>query len=170
MGNPYRVLGEYVGSPLSVEVSHLSRIRAYAKVGQAATFELRGDDRLSPIERTEQTAEQAAQTMSLPHDRVRHALLWFSDGEEEWGQALNGAVQALIDSDYTTAITNYERLVSDNSLREEFLDKATHGLLSMTRIDLAKLIAELVCAYDDRLDKYWMSRVRNRHYQPSGQD
>ena len=41
--NPYRVLGVYAGGPIAVEVKHLNQIRAFSKVGQPASFDMRGD-------------------------------------------------------------------------------------------------------------------------------
>lgn len=154
--NPYRILGVYVGSPLSVEVNHLNRIRAFAKVGQAASFDLCGDNLLAPIIRTEELAYAATQTLSLVNDRVENALLWFSDGNTVWGRILNNAVQGLIEGDYTKAINNYEELTSDDALRNAFLASATHGLLTLSREELSGLISELISSCDDDWERYWM--------------
>lgn len=155
--NPYRILGVYVGSPVSVEVNHLNRIRAFSKIGQTATFEMKGDDLLEPVARTEELADAAAQTLSLPKDRVENSLLWFSDGNTEWGQVLNNAVQGLITSDYTNAISNYEKLISDDSLRKDFLEAATHGLLTLSRENLANIIADLISSSEKDMEGFWLS-------------
>lgn len=163
--NPYRILGVYVGSSVSVEVNHLNRIRAFSKVGQTASFQLRGDDLLQPLLRTEESAEAAVQTLALAKDRVEYALLWFSDGNSEWGRVLNDAVRALIMGDYTNAINSYEKLASNDSLRECFLESATHGLLTMSRDELDTIISELICACENDIDGFWMSEG----CKPSGQ-
>ena len=155
--NPYRILGVYVGSPVSVEVNHLNRIRAFSKVGQSASFQLMGDDLLQPIVRTEESAEAATQTLSLAKDRVENSLLWFSDGNSEWGRVLNDAVQSLIMGDYTNAINSYETLVSNDSLRVNFIESVTHGLLTMSRDELEIIISELICAGEHDLEGFWMS-------------
>ncbi|MCM1501321.1 MAG: hypothetical protein NC115_01480 [Bacteroidales bacterium] len=155
--NPYRILGIYVGSPLSIEVNHLNRIRAFAKVGQEAFFNLKEEDALRPIKRTAELAETAAHALSLPKDRVENSLLWFADESSEWGQVLNRALQALIKGDYTTSIDSYEHLVSDDSLREAFLEAATHGLLAMEQEELACIVSEILVKDEGNLLKYWAS-------------
>lgn len=155
--NPYRILGVYVGSPVSVEVNHLNRIRAFSKVGQIISFQLTGDDLLQPIVRTEEAAETAVQTLSLTKDRVENSLLWFSDGKSDWGRILNDAVEALIMGDYTSAVNSYEKLVSNDSLRENFLESVTHGLLTMSRDDLGDIIVELICSCENDLEGFWLA-------------
>ncbi len=155
--NPYRILGVYVGSPISVEVNHLNRIRAFSKVGQPATFQMRGDDVLSPAVRTKESAEAAAQTLSLARDRVENAIIWFSDGDHDWGRVLNAAVEALLENDYTKAINYYELLISDRSIREDFLASVSHGLLTLTREDLANIISEIISLCEDDMEGFWMS-------------
>lgn len=154
--NPYRILGVYAGCPISVEVNHLNRIRAFSKVGQTASFKLRGDDVLRAVDRTKESAETAVQTLSLPRDRVENALMWFSDGNDDWGRVLNDALQALLDGDYTEAINKYERLISDKSLRENFLESVTHGLLTMSGENLAVMISDLISASEDDMEGFWM--------------
>lgn len=163
--NPYRILGVYVGSPISVEVNHLNRIRAFSKVGQPATFQMRGDEVLSLVLRTEESAEAAAQILSLARDRVENSLIWFSDGYQDWGRVLNAAVEALLENDYAKAINYYELLISDRSLREDFLASVTHGLLTLTREDLANIISEIICSCEDDIEGFWMSDC----IKPSGQ-
>lgn len=155
--NPYRILGLYVGSPKSVEVNHLNRILAFSKVGQVASFNLRGDDVLRPIDRTEESANTAYQTLSLAKDRIENALLWFGDDDKEWGHVLNVAVRALLDGNYTDAINYYENLISDDFLRESFLESATHGLMTMSRVQLANMIADLICSCEDDMESFWLS-------------
>lgn len=162
--NPFRILGLYVGMPKSVEVSRLNRIRAFSNVGQEASFELRGDDVLQPIARTKESAETAAQTLSLPKDRIENSLLWFSDGTKDWGMVLNEAVQGLLDNDYTKAINSYNRLISDNSLRIPFIESITNGLMTLSADELTVMISDLILSCEDNLDEYWMSSCQK----PSG--
>ena len=163
--NPYRILGLYVGSPKSVEVNHLNRILAFSKVGQVASFNLRGDDILQPIDRTEESANTAYQTLSLAKDRIENALLWFGDDDKEWGHVLNEAVRALLEGNYTDAINSYETLISEDSLRESFLESASHGLMTMSRDQLVSIIAELISSCEDDMASLWMSEGNK----PSGQ-
>ena len=155
--NPYRILGVYVGSPKSVEIKNLNRILAFSKVDQIASFKLRGDDVLQPIDRTEASANTAYQTLSLAKDRIENALLWFGDDDKEWGNVLNEAVRALLEGNYTDAINSYEKLISEDSLRESFLESTTHGLLTLSKEQLAVMIAELISSCEDDMESFWMS-------------
>lgn len=154
--NPYRVLGVYVGSPVSVEVNHLNKIRAFSKVSQEASFSLYGDNFLSPIARTENLANEASQTLSITKDRLENAIFWFSDGTTEWGKVLNDAVQSLVEDDYARAINCYERLISEKTLRESFLESVTHGLVTMSREDLAEEVSELLITCEDDWSTFWL--------------
>lgn len=156
--NPLRILGVYVGSPVSVEVNHLNRIRAFSKVGQTVTFPMIGDDFLKPLTRTEKDAENAVQILSLSQDRVENSLLWFSDGTTEWGKVLNDAVQSLLDGDYTRAINCYERLISEEALRESFIESVTHGLTVLSREDLAEVVSEIIITCEDDWSAFWLQR------------
>lgn len=146
--NPYRQLGVNVGVPLSQETRNLSRIRAYARVGQTAEFPLESDDFLPPLQRTEDSASGAVGILALSVDRIRYALFWFSDGQTEWGALLNDAVRALYEEDYLKALSNYARLFSSDALREEFLRAVTHGLMTVDGETLLDMLASWIIEGD----------------------
>lgn len=153
--NPYRRLGVYVGDPMKVEVRNLNRIIAFSHVGQTATFEMRNDDLMGPIERTEQTAREAANALSLPRERLKHALLWMGDESTEWGRCLNDAVEALLNEHYQSAFKNYIFLVAYDYMRKELLQAATHGLLTLTAREMIEVVAEVMVEYLDGMWSYW---------------
>lgn len=154
--NPYRRLGIYVGDPVKVEVRNLNRITAFSRVGQTATFDMRCDDLLLvPAVRTEESAKAAANALSLPRERLRHALMWLGDEETEWGRMLSGAVTALICEDYMTAIRHYDILTSRDDLREEMMRAATHGLLALTKSEMIEMVADVITEYSDDLHTFW---------------
>ena len=154
--NPYRRLGIYVGDPVKTEVRNLNRITAFSRVGQTATFDMRCDDLLPvPAVRTEESAKSAANALSLPRERLRHALMWLGDEDTEWGRTLSGAVTALIREDYTAAIRHYDILTSRDDLREEMIKAATHGLLALTKSEMIKMVADLITEYSDNLHAFW---------------
>lgn len=146
--NPYRILGVNVGAPLSAEVNHLSRIRAFAKVGQEVAFHPAGDELLPPAVRSMEAAEAAVQTLSLPRDRVAHALFWLSGSDSDWGRELDNAVGALIRADYAEAVASYGRLVAESSKRQGFVEAATHGLLDLSEFELSEMVISLLSRED----------------------
>lgn len=147
--NPYRTLGVYVGSPASVELRNKNKIAAFARVGQTASFEFPIDGKLSPMKRTEASAEAAMLTLSLPKDRVMNALFWVSDGDSGWRSALNTAVEALLNGDWLDALYHYGNLFYDDRLRIGFLQEVTHGLLSMTDVELGAMFYDIISEQKD---------------------
>lgn len=72
--NPYRILGVNVGAPLSAEVNHLSRIRAFAKVGQEVAFHPAG-------ETVDTESYVTVQNPGIPGE-ISIRLIRMADGEE----------------------------------------------------------------------------------------
>lgn len=147
--NPFRILGEYSDSSPAVETGNLSRIAAYSKVGRQVDFSLMGDDRLEALIRTEENARAAANVLALPSDRVKYALFWFTGDEHPWAGLINGAVDALIDCDLATAFSNYEKLIQDDSLRNDFIRTVTGGLAHINAERLGSLLVDMI---SERLD------------------
>ena len=142
--NPYRILGVYVDDSPAREAGNKSRIAAYSTVGQSATFSLEGDDKLPGLRRTEEMAAEAAQSISLPNERLHFGLAWFSLGKEPWSRCLNEAVDALIADNFTHALKCYDKLICDDVMRVSFSSKVTHGLVEASQEELAELLADML--------------------------
>lgn len=142
--NPYRVLGVYVGDSIAKEASHRSRICAYAKVGQTADFSLKGDDRLPALVRKEEMADQAVQELSLSVSRLRYSLFWYADEKYEWASIINHAIDSLLSENLSDAIIHYDSLLQDEYLRNDFIDKVTHGIYSVDKERLSNILLETI--------------------------
>lgn len=138
--NPYRILGVYVGSPVSLELSNKNKIAAFSRVGQQVSFSFQIDERLENIGRTEALAEQAYQTLALPKDRLKNALFWIGDCKNTWSQELNNAIYALLEGKLLKAMYHYGNLFYDDTLRTDFQYAVTHGLTNFSPEELTKIL------------------------------
>ena len=75
--NPFRLLGIYGNSTLREQIAQLSKIRAYAKVGQTLELPLRMDKWLPEMTIDEELLREIASFLERPEDRKRYAMLWF---------------------------------------------------------------------------------------------
>ncbi len=151
--NPYRVLGVYAGDSVAVEAGHRSRIAAFSKVGQTASFVLRGDDVLTPLKRDGEMADKAAQALSLPAERLRYSLFWYADEEKHpWASAINGAVDSLLAGNLEDALCCYERLLSDDSLLNGFAESVTHGISLVERGGVANMLIDTLSEHIGSID------------------
>lgn len=150
--NPYRTLGVYVGDSIAKESNHRSRISAYAKVGQCATFVLKGDDVLHPLVRNEAMAEKAVNALSLPSDRLKHALFWYADEKFEWASVLNGAIDSLLSGNFADAMAYYEHLIQDDALRTGFIETVTAGVFMPGKDYVENALAETILDHIQNTD------------------
>lgn len=162
--NPYRILGVYVGDSFAKETSNKSRISAYAKVEQFAAFPMKGDEILPPLQRTEEMAQNAAQILSLPSDRIKNALFWFADSDTPWASLLNNAVYALINDKPFEALSYYETLIQHDTIRTDFVDSVTHGLLHLNKEQLSNMLMDILA--DQITPTMYLSRGEEKHNAP----
>ncbi|MBR4294529.1 MAG: hypothetical protein IKT53_06030 [Bacteroidaceae bacterium] len=142
--NPYRILGVYVGCTIAKEFSNRSRISAYSKIGQTATFDLKGDDTLPSLMRDERMAEEAMQQLSLSVERVRFSLFWYADEKHRWAPIINRAIDSMLSGDLEDALCCYENLIQDNCLRDDFVKSVAHGIFSIEKEEIANIIADTI--------------------------
>ena len=74
--NPFRVLGVFANDPLKVRTANISRIRAFNKVGKDCEFDSDFKDIFGPVDRTEQSIEQAISRLSSDADTEYYSCLW----------------------------------------------------------------------------------------------
>lgn len=76
--NPYRVLGVMANAPVKERVANQAKIKAFLKVGKPISFPLDLEGLLPPpLCRTQESVDQAAASLTLPQEQVRHAQFWF---------------------------------------------------------------------------------------------
>ena len=151
--NPLRVLGVYVGESKAKEAGNINRISAHAKVGQIAQFALRGDSVLQPLNRDEKMVAQAIQALSLPLERLKYSIFWYAGSQCACSEQLNAAIDALIADKIGVALYHYNTLINSDQLREEFVDKASFGLLTLDKQRFAELFTELISPYINSIEQ-----------------
>lgn len=155
--NPYRVLGVNVGASVAEELRNQNRILAFSRVGQSAVFKIAGEEGLPVITRDGETATLAASTLSLPADRLKNALVWFSDGTTDWWRMLDRAVSALLDGDIGQAIMNYDKLLSDDGSARDFVEAVTHGMMTVSKERLTDMVCRILTDCCDDIAGYMTS-------------
>lgn len=136
--NPYRLLGIYSNSPTKERVANHNRLKAFLKVGKEVSLPL--DIPLLPtIIRTSETISDADAKLTLPNDQLLYAQFWFANvtpmddiamnhliaGNADMAMSIwekkdnvsslqNRIVCALIQDNYTIAITCAEKLYSSH--------------------------------------------------------
>lgn len=136
--NPYRLLGIYSNSPTKERVANHNRLKAFLKVGKEVSLPL--DIPLLPtIIRTSETISDADAKLTLPNDQLLYAQFWFANvtpmddiamnhliaGNADMAMSIwekkdnvsslqNRIVCALIQNNYTIAITCAEKLYSSH--------------------------------------------------------
>lgn len=149
------MIGVYVGSPVSLELRNKNKIAAYSRVGQSTSFSFPIDEKLDGIDRTEELAEKALQTLALPKDRLENALFWIGNGEHEWSLELNNAVYALLAGNLLEAIYHYGNIFDNYTLRNDFQQAVTNGVMNLSSEELTNMLcavliqdeAELISAF-----------------------
>ena len=150
--NPLRILAVYVGDSIAKETSHRSRISAYSKVGQTAVFDLKGDDTLPSLIRNEGIAENAAQVLSLPIDRIKFSLFWYADEKFSWARTLNSAIDSLLSGNLADALNHYESLIYSDSLRNDFVETVTHGIFSVEKESVANILVDTISEHLENVE------------------
>lgn len=149
--NPYRILGVYVGSSVSLELRNKNKIVTFAKVGQQASFPLPIDGKLDAIVRSERLANEATRILALPKDRIENALFWVGDGNSDWSYELNEAVDALLTNNLLKAIYHYGNLIYNEELCKEFQQAVTHGLMRLSPDELTEMLYCNIINNEDEL-------------------
>ncbi len=91
--NPFRVLGVYANSSTREQLAHVSRMAAFLRVQRPISFPADAIAQLAEPLRTEETVNNARAAISLPSQRLRHALFWFVNTTPQDAEALECLIQ-----------------------------------------------------------------------------
>ena len=143
--NPFRTLGVYSNSKQADIVRNIGKMKAYLNVGRAVEFPTDMQGLLPNLNRTTESAQASQAAINLPNDKIRYALFWFCNADpidatglnnlasgnsekamsifekrESFSSLVNRAVLAMIQSDYSTAVTAYASFIHDFTYRGQF--------------------------------------------------
>ena len=143
--NPFRVLGVWSNSKQADIVRNIGKMKAYLNVGRAVEFPTDMQGLLPDINRTTVSAQSSQAAINLPNDKIRYALFWFCNADpvdatglnnlasgdsekaksifsrrESFSSLVNRAVLAMIQSDYSSAVSAYSSLIHGFTYRGQF--------------------------------------------------
>ncbi|MSS17439.1 hypothetical protein [Sodaliphilus pleomorphus] len=150
--NPYRLLGVYANSPTKERMANHNKLKAFLKVGKQVSYPLDLPQYLTSIDRDEATIAEAESKLTLPKDQLHYALFWFVNvttldsvafkhlvaGKIEEAKAIwmkktcasslqNLTVCALIQNDFSTALSQAEQLYGNSNYLNELVTEITGG-------------------------------------------
>ena len=148
--NPYRLLGVYANSPTKERMANHNKLKAFLKVGKQVSYPLDLPQYLTSIDRDEATIAEAESKLTLPKDQLHYALFWFVNvttldsvafkhlvaGKIEEAKAIwmkkacasslqNLIVCALIQNDFSTALSQAEQLYGNSNYLNELVTEIT---------------------------------------------
>ena len=76
--NPFRILGVYANASIRDIKANEAKAKAFLNVGREVTYPCDFNQLLSPIQRTAEMMAQANSQLTLPNEKIKHALFWFA--------------------------------------------------------------------------------------------
>lgn len=136
--NPYRILGVFSNATLKEITANKTKRAKFASVGKSVALDADMDGVLPPVDRSEANIEKAFADLSLPKDKLKHALFWFVkdtnfdemalghlnagdmgkakeilEKKETWSSLINLGVLAMIQEDYDTAVNHIIHVIRE---------------------------------------------------------
>ena len=165
--NPFRVLGVWSNSKQADIVRNIGKMKAYLNVGRAVEFPTDMQGLLPDINRTTVSAQSSQAAINLPNDKIRYALFWFcnvdpvdatglnnlASGDSEKAKSIfsrresfsllvNRAVLAMIQSDYSSAVSAYSSLIHGFTYRGQFCAAICGETFQITEEELSHMLID----------------------------
>ena len=75
--NPFRILGVYANASIKDIKANEAKAKAFLNVGREVTYPCDFNQLLLPIQRTAEMMASANSQLTLPNEKIKHALFWF---------------------------------------------------------------------------------------------
>lgn len=146
--NPYRILGCFSNSSIREIEKNKSRALAFARVKKTPTFPTDNSctpitTRLPPPSRTPDDIENAAASLVLPRERLRHAFFWFASNEPSLRSTLCIFVA---DNDSVGFVRRALNFFHDSSKCKAFVASVAGAEFSISESECRQLFLEEVLA------------------------
>ena len=106
--NPFYILGNYTNDRIKDRNSHISKIKAYAKVNKSVKFLLDFPSIISTPERNAESADNSVSRINIPNDYIFYSLFWFINVNDKDKQIFDLlAQQDNVQNNIDTAIEQY---------------------------------------------------------------
>lgn len=159
--NPFRVLGVYANASIRDIKANEAKAKAFLNVGKEVSYPCDFNQWLSPIRRTTEMMASANSQLTLPNEKIKHALFWFvkvtpldevafnhlANGHVEqtmgiwtkkecFSSLLNISTQALIQGHFVLAVKSMMRLLETEQYRHEFTNAVTDATFQISEEEL----------------------------------
>ena len=144
--NPFRILGVYANASIKDVKANEAKAKAFLNVGREVTYPCDFNQLLSPIQRTAEMMASANSQLTLPNEKIKHALFWFvkvtpldeiafnhlangnaSQAIDIWekkkcfSSLLNISVLSLIQGQFIYSVQNMMELLGTETFRNDFI-------------------------------------------------
>ena len=144
--NPFRILGVYANASIRDIKANEAKAKAFLNVGREVTYPCDFNQLLSPIQRTAEMMASANSQLTLPNEKIKHALFWFvkvtpldeiafnhlangntSQAIDIWekkkcfSSLLNISVLSLIQGQFIYSVQNMIELLGTETFRNDFI-------------------------------------------------
>ena len=144
--NPFRILGVYANASIKDIKANEAKAKAFLNVGREVTYPCDFNQLLSPIHRTAEMMASANSQLTLPNEKIKHALFWFvkvtpldeiafnhlangnaSQAIDIWekkkcfSSLLNISVLSLIQGQFIYSVQNMMELLGTETFRNDFI-------------------------------------------------
>ena len=162
VNNPFRILGVYVNASIRDIKANEAKAKAFLNVGRDVTYPCDFNQLLSPIQRTAEMMASANSQLTLPNEKIKHALFWFAkvtpldeiafnhlangNAEQTMGiwkkkecfsSLLNTSTQALAQGHVLKAVDAMMTLLESATYRQDFIKSVTDETFQITEEELA---------------------------------
>ena len=144
--NPFRILGVHVNASIRDIKANEAKAKAFLNVGRDVTYPCDFNQLLSSIQRTAEMMASANSQLTLPNEKIKHALFWFAkvtpldeiafnhlangNAEQTMGiwkkkecfsSLLNTSTQALAQGHVLKAVDAMMTLLESETYRQDFI-------------------------------------------------
>ena len=160
--NPFRILGVYANASIKDIKANEAKAKAFLNVGREVTYPCDFNQLLLPIQRTAEMMASANSQLTLPNEKIKHALFWFVkvtpldeiafnhlvNGHSEqtmgiwkkkecFSSLLNTSTQALAQGHVLKAVDTMMTLLESDTYRQDFIKSVTDETFQITEEELA---------------------------------
>lgn len=159
--NPFRILGVHVNASIRDIKANEAKAKAFLNVGRDVTYPCDFNQLLSSIQRTAEMMASANSQLTLPNEKIKHALFWFAkvtpldeiafnhlangNAEQTMGiwkkkecfsSLLNTSTQALAQGHVLKAVDAMMTLLESETYRQNFIKSVIDETFQITEEEL----------------------------------
>ena len=167
--NPYRLLGVATNASEKEISANKTKITRFADVGKKVDFPLDFDQLLGECGRDKNATEKASSALSLPQDKIKHALFWFAkespidemalkyvqagniekaiellEKRENWSALMNLGVLSFARGKIVEGVDHILKVVHNDEYRNALLHATCGEAFAMNKIDLSHLFINML--------------------------